>query len=132
MLVAAMVVAWTASGCSGQEPSTAIQGTTTGAGMAIEFRTETSPAADANQFEVVVKKDGAAVNDATVTARFSMPAMPAMNMPEMHSDAALEPAGDGRYRGIVQLSMAGTWNVLIRVSKGGQELGTSTVSIVAK
>lgn len=121
--------------CSGGGGSTtpAAQGTTTGAGMEIEFRSESDPPKSGdNGFEVMVKKDGAAVSDAKVTAVFSMPAMPSMNMPAMRSDADLAHEGEGRYRGTGQLSMAGTWNVLVTVSRGGEELGTKTLSIVAK
>jgi hypothetical protein len=111
----------------------AIQGTTTGAGMEIDFRSESDPPKSGeNVFEVAVKKDGAPVSDASVTAVFSMPAMPSMNMPAMQSDASLAHEGEGRYKGTGQLSMAGTWNVLVKVSRGGEELGTKTLSIVAK
>jgi hypothetical protein len=131
LVVAASV---SAAGCSKQEAgSPAVQGTTTGAGMEIGFSSETDPPTSGdNVFEVAVRKDGAPVDDATVTAVFSMPAMPSMNMPAMRSSAALQPAGGGRYRGPGQLSMAGTWNVVVTVSRGGQELGTKRLSIVTK
>lgn len=116
-----------------KQESTEIEGTTTGAGMQIAFRSETDPPTSGdNTFEVTVNKDGAPVEDASVTAAFTMPAMPSMNMPEMRSSATLEPAGDGRYRGTGQLSMAGTWNVRVTVRRNGEQLGTKTLSIVAK
>jgi nitrogen fixation protein FixH len=119
--------------CSKTEgPSSVIQGTTTGPGMAIEFRSGAAPASGDNTFEVTVSKDGAPVTDATVTATFSMPAMPSMNMPEMHSTATLAPQGGGRYRGTGRLSMAGTWNVAVTVSRGGQEIGSHRLSIIAR
>lgn len=118
--------------CSGGGETPFRLGATTGSGMNIQFRFATEPPVfGANTFEVVVKKDGAPVSDATVTARFTMPAMPSMNMPEMHSEATLDPLGDGRYRGVGQLLMTGTWNVRIHVTRGGSELGASTLSIVA-
>jgi hypothetical protein len=83
-------------------------------------------------FVVTVTKDGAPVSDAAVTAVFSMPPMPSMNMPEMRSTATLAPHGDGRYRGTGQLSMAGTWNVRVTVTRDSKELGTKSLSIVAK
>ena len=98
-------------------------------GVAIE---PNPPIAGDNTIAVTVTKDGAPVTNATVTTVFSMPAMPSMNMPEMRSSADLQPAGDGRYRGIGQLSMAGTWNVRITVTEDGRELGTKNVSIVAR
>ena len=83
-------------------------------------------------FVVTVVKDGAPVSDAAVTAVFSMPAMPSMNMPEMRSTATLRPDGDGRYRGTGQLSMTGTWNVRVIVTRDSKELGSKSLSIVAK
>jgi nitrogen fixation protein FixH len=131
---AGILCAMLCAACSKDEaagPVTA--GTTTGAGMAIAFRSQTDPpVAGKNTFEVTVTKDGAPVADASVRARFTMPAMPSMNMPEMHSEATLEPVGGGRYRGTGELSMAGTWNVRVIVSKGAEQLGTQTLSIVAK
>jgi hypothetical protein len=50
----------------------------------------------------------------------------------MRSDAALAPQGGGVYRGTGQLSMGGTWNVDISVTRNGQDLGTAKFSIVAK
>lgn len=130
-LAGAMVVS---TACSKSEPSPpATAGMTAGAGMVIEFRSESDPPKSGdNTFEVTIRKDGALVTDATVTAAFSMPAMPSMNMPEMHSTATLAAQGDGRYRGTGQLSMAGTWNVVVRVSRGAEELGSHRLSIVAK
>ena len=123
----------TASCSKGPSASSVTQGTTTGAGMVIGFRSEADPLKSGdNPIEVTVAKDGAPVSDADVTAAFSMAAMPSMNMPEMHSSATLQPAGDGRYRGIGQLSMSGTWNVRVTVARNGHELGTKTLSIVAK
>jgi YtkA-like protein len=122
------------AGCSKEPADTvATGGSTTGAGMEIGVAIDPNPpTAGDNTIAVTVKKDGAPVTDATVTTVFSMPAMPAMNMPEMRSSATLQPAGEGRYRGVGRLSMAGTWNVRVSVTRNGQELGTKTVSIVAR
>jgi hypothetical protein len=101
--------------------------------MEIGFRSEADPpTAGNNAFEVTVSKDGSPISDAKVDAVFSMPAMPAMNMPAMRTSATLTPAGGGRYRGTGQLSMAGTWSVQVTVARNGQELGTKSLSIVAK
>jgi len=135
-----MVCAWllcalvVSTACTKSEaPAPATAGTTTGEGIAIEFRSDSDPPTFGdNTFEVTVRQGGAPVTDATVTAAFSMPAMPSMNMPEMRSAATLAPQGEGRYRGAGQLSMAGTWNVVVRVSRGAEELGSHRLSIVAK
>jgi hypothetical protein len=86
-----------------------------------------------NSLMVTVKQpDGTPLTDGTVTAVFSMPAMPAMNMPAMRADAPLTHQGAGVYRGTGQLSMSGTWNLGISVARNGQQLGSAQFSVVAK
>lgn len=58
--------------------------------------------------------------------------MPSMNMPAMRSNADLTHATGGRYRGTGQLSMGGTWNVTVTVSRGREELGTKSFSLIAR
>lgn len=120
--------------CTKSEPPTPVTAkTTTGEGMVIAFRSESDPPTSGdNTFEVTVSKDGAAVTDATVTVTFSMPAMPTMNMPAMSTEVALTHEGEGTYRGAIQLSMAGTWTVMIDATRAGAELGTQRFSVVAK
>ena len=109
------------------------QGVTTGAGVVIEFRTQADPPATGTGiYEVTVRQNGTPVDDAVVEVRFSMPPMPSMNMPEMHHDSTFTALGGGRYRGTGRISMAGTWNVLISVSRGTKQIGTSRLSIVTK
>ena len=105
-----------------------------GQAIAIEFHSRPDPPASGdNAFEVTVKEpDGTPITDATVAVAFSMPAMPSMNMPAMRSDAVLTHAGDGTYRGVGQLAMGGTWNVLVTVTRAEQRIGTSKFSVVAK
>ena len=132
----------TLQGCSrGDEtaPGGAIQGQAStpasdGRSVAIAFRSEPDPPASGdNTFEAVVTQpDGSPVTDAVVEAVFSMPAMPSMNMPAMRSTAALAHQGAGRYRGDGQLAMGGTWNVTVTASRGTEELGRRTFSVIAK
>jgi hypothetical protein len=105
----------------GQEPS-------------IAFRSDPDPPqAGDNTFEVTVKQpDGSPVTDATVTAVFSMPPMPSMNMPAMRSTVTLAHEASGRYRGSGWLSMGGTWNVIVTISRESEELGSKKLSVVAK
>jgi len=135
-----------AAGCGGgdappsrdpQQASTPTAGESrapAGQGLAIDFRSEPDPPESGdNALEVAVKRaDGSPVTDATVTVTFSMPAMPSMNMPAMRSAATLAHEASGRYRGTGQLSMDGTWNVLVTVTKGPDELGRKSLSVVAK
>ena len=133
---AALIVA--TFGCSGnsdsRSPATVVQTVTSAEGLNIRFQSRPDPPeSGSNAIEVsVTDRTGAPVTDATVTVVFSMPAMPAMNMPAMRSDAPLTHAGNGTYRGTGQLSMTGTWNVNVTVSRGAETVGTSTFSIVAK
>ena len=123
------------TGAQPNAPSTAVQTTDSGGqGLGIQFQSKPDPPqSGSNAIEVsVTDRNGAPVTDATVTAVFSMPAMPAMNMPAMRSDAPLTHAGNGTYRGTGQLSMGGTWNVNVTVSRGTETLGTSRFSVVAK
>src|SRR5215471_13814509 len=58
--------------------------------LQITFRTLASPVSGDNKVEATVKQaDGAPVTDANVSVTFRMPAMPSMNMPEMHSTTTL-------------------------------------------
>jgi hypothetical protein len=124
--VGAMLLLGTACG---QAPSTA---QSAGGGLAIAFKSLAAPTKGDNKVEAVVTQDGKPVTDANVEATFRMPAMPSMNMPEMHSTSPLKHQGGGRYVGNGQLSMAGTWNVTVTVSRGDTQLGTSRFTLQAK
>ena len=118
----------------GQASAPAGQPASDGQGVAIEFRSDPNPPVSGdNTFEVVVTEpNGSPVTDATVEAVFSMAAMPSMNMPAMRTEAPLTHQGSGRYRGTGQLSMSGTWNVIITASRGAEEIGRRTFSVIAK
>lgn len=135
------VLAMTLVACGGPDGAPAAGATdevipATGApdGLIVRFGTEPSPPATGdNTVQVTVTKaDGSPLTAGSVTAVFSMPAMPSMNMPAMRSDVALQHEGDGRYRGTSQLSMGGTWNVAITIAEGAKEVATRQTSIVAK
>lgn len=126
-LLAAVTLFGTACG---QAPSSTAADA--GNGLTITFKTINQPAQGANKLEAVVKQDGKPVTDATVEATFRMPAMPSMNMPEMHSTTPLTHEKDGRYVGTGQLEMAGTWNVTVTVARGGVQVGSSRFSLQAK
>jgi Cu(I)/Ag(I) efflux system membrane fusion protein len=102
--------------------------------VAIDFRSQPDPPkAGDNTIEVTVRQpDGAAITDAAVTAVFTMPAMPAMNMPAMKAEAKLTHVEGGLYRGMGQLAMAGTWNVTVTATRDGEPLGRRSFSVVAK
>jgi nitrogen fixation protein FixH len=76
------------------------------------------PVTGKNSVEVRVKdKAGKAVTDAKVTVEYSMPAMSGMPAMNYKSDAELK--GE-TYRTVISPSMAGSWNVAIKVARGGK------------
>jgi uncharacterized GH25 family protein len=85
-----------------------------------------------NTFEVMVREDGKPVTDATVSTEFYMASMPSMNMPEMRTKTDLTHAGNGMYRGKGQVTMAGDWDVTVRVVRSGQEIGSKKMTLTAK
>src|SRR5215831_16230868 len=134
--VAALLLLGTA--CSddrGTSPAAPGAASTTASGqpLQITFRALGSPATGDNKVEATVKQaDGTPVTDANVSVTFRMPAMPSMNMPEMHSTTALTHQGDGRYVGTGQLEMAGSWNVTVNVSRNGAQVASSRFTLQAK
>jgi hypothetical protein len=143
MSSAAIILAVTAASCTREStpqstPATQTPGLSTASapnaqGVAVRFVIQPDPPVSGeNQVDVVVTENGAPVTDATVEAVFSMPAMPSMNMPAMRSAVPLTHNAEGRYRGTGQLAMAGTWNVTVTASRGGQEIGRTNLSVVAK
>jgi hypothetical protein len=122
----------TGSGEAQTKPST--PATVSTEGVTIDFSSEPDPPKSGdNVIEVTVRQsDGTAITDAAVTAVFSMPAMPAMNMPAMRVETKLTHVDGGRYQGMGQLSMAGTWNVTVTATRDGEPIGRRSFSIVAK
>jgi YtkA-like len=142
-LGAFLVVTTLLSGCSrgsdapggttGESKGASSASTSTGS-VSIDFRSDPDPPKSGdNTIEVTVRQpDGTAVTDAAVTAVFSMPAMPAMNMPAMRAETKLTHDDGGLYRGMSQLSMAGTWNVTVTATRDGTPLGSRSFSLIAK
>jgi nitrogen fixation protein FixH len=130
---AAILLLATACGQRPPAPSTApTSGAASAGALTIAFKAIDPPTKGDNEVEAVVTQDGKPVTDATVAATFRMPAMPSMNMPEMHSTATLEHQAAGRYVGTGALVMNGTWNVTVTVSRGDTELGSSRFTLQAK
>ena len=132
-----LVVSILTLGCGqGQAPAAgnAVPAATSTEGVTIDFSSEPDPPKSGdNTIEVTVRQpDGTAITDALVTAVFSMPAMPAMNMPAMRAEAKLTHVEGGRYQGMGQLAMAGTWNVTVTATRDGEPIGRRSFSIVAK
>jgi hypothetical protein len=64
---------------------------------------------------------GKLVKDAQVKVEYSMPAMPGMPAMNYKADAVLQ--GD-EYKAVMGLSMSGSWNIAIKITKAGK---TSTL-----
>jgi len=74
---------------------------------------------------------GNPVPDAQVKVTLILPAMPAMNMPEVHSEASLSWNGS-EYVGKVKVPTAGSWNVQIEATRNGQLIGSSRARMSAQ
>jgi hypothetical protein len=78
----------------------------------------TPPVVGENGVQIAITdKAGKAVADAKVTVVASMPAMPGMPAMESKADAKWD---GGKYKGKVNLSMGGSWNMSVRISQGGK------------
>ncbi len=60
---------------------------------------------------------GANVTDAKVKVEYSMPAMPGMPAMNYKTDAKLE---GGEYKTKLNFSMSGSWNIAVKISRGGK------------
>jgi nitrogen fixation protein FixH len=87
------------------------------------------PVTGDNNVTVSVKDAGGkAVKDAKVVVDYSMPAMP--GMPAMNYKADAVQKGD-EYKAVMNLSMAGSWNVTVKISAGGKS-GSMKFTVDAK
>ena len=80
--------------------------------------------------EVTVRENGKPVTDVEVTVELRMPPDGAMG--EMRTGAELKPAGDGHYKGQVDMTMVGKWDAIVRVRRGGQVVATHTEPVTAE
>jgi RND family efflux transporter MFP subunit len=100
----------------------------------ISFRAEPDPAKGGaeNMFHVALTgADGNAIPDAQVKVTLVMPAMPAMNMPEMRNAFDLPFLG-GMYAGKGSVPMEGSWNVLVEARRNGKVIATYRSHLQAK
>jgi hypothetical protein len=96
----------------------------------VEAKIDRNPPVVGDNNITVEIKDAAGkyVTDAKVAVDYSMPAMP--GMPPMNYKTDAELAGD-KYKAKMNLSMAGPWNIAIKISKGGKT-STAKFSIDAR
>ena len=87
------------------------------------------PVTGDNGVTIAVKDAGGkAVKDAKVVVDYSMPGMPGMPPMNYKSDAMLK--GDA-YTATMNLSMAGPWNIVVKISAGGKT-GSMKFTVDAK
>lgn len=112
-------------------PST--DGNTSSASQVIYVIKPEPPKVGSNELLVtVLSPDGTPVADARVTVTLSMPPMPSMGMPEMHTTADLASEGSGKYHGMASFSMAGTWHLAIKIARSGQVVAERQSSVIVK
>ena len=99
----------------------------------------TTPRVGENAFMVTAKNaDGQPIVGSDVVVEIMMPAMPAMQMPEMRSTVALKAsqdpkeAGNGAYTGTGEIAMPGRWNVTVTVKTGGKDIGEKKLTLTVK
>lgn len=79
------------------------------------------PIAGDNNVTIEIKGAGGnTVQDAKVKVEYSMPAMPGMPPMNYKTDAVLK--GDA-YKAMLGLSMAGSWNVTVKITREGKTSG---------
>lgn len=134
-LILTLGVLMMAAACGGgNQPAPATEGAPAAAQpVDITLTTVPEPARiGENTFEVMVMQGGQPVTDADVSVMLFMPAMPAMNMAEMKNTVPLKHEGEGRYRGAGNVMTAGGWDTTVMVMRGGQEIGSQTLTLTAK
>jgi len=95
----------------------------------VEVRIDKNPpVVGDNNILVEVKESGKAVTDAKVVIDYSMPAMPGMPAMNYKTDADLK---GSVYKGTMNLSMSGSWNIAIKITKAGKT-STARFSIDAR
>jgi len=100
--------------------------------MTVRFDPDPPQGAKQNTIHVVLLDvAGKPVSDAQVRVTFTMPAMPAMNMPEMKNGADLKWNGSD-YIGSIQIMTPGGWNVVVDALRGNERLTTVRTHVNAR
>lgn len=94
----------------------------------VSVRMDKNPAVMGDNGIFVTIKDSAGkeVTDAEVKVEYSMPAMP--GMPPMNYKTALALKKD-TYEGAVDFSMAGPWNIAVKIARGGGKTVSTKFSV---
>lgn len=97
----------------------------------VAFTTDPNPPRKGNNNFMVklIGKDGRPIDGADVTARFFVPAMPAMGMGAMSVTSTFSDAGGGAYLAKGSLGSGGAWQVTITARKRGQTIASKQFSM---
>ncbi|HVR27900.1 MAG TPA: efflux RND transporter periplasmic adaptor subunit [Thermoanaerobaculia bacterium] len=128
--VLALALVATAAGCSRDRGDAIL---TTAGDLTLEVALRTDPPRQQNNVVDVTVKDreGRPVEGAEVEIVASMPAM--AWVPGMRNRAGVEPRGEGRYRGELDLVMGGTWALDVAVRSGaGNGAASYSLTVGAK
>jgi hypothetical protein len=87
-------------------------------GYEVEIKSDKTLVEGDNDIEIKITKDGKAVTDAKVRAKFFMPEMPGMPYMDFIGDGKL--SGD-KYKTMINFSMGGTWQYHIQFKHGGKK-----------
>lgn len=100
----------------------------------IEFSVKPSPPRVGRNELTVRLLDTSAkpITDAQVTVTFFMPAMPSMGMGAMQQRATLSHAGNGEYRGRLEVPDRGNWRVTVSARRAGEPLASKQLNLVAQ
>lgn len=91
--------------------------------LSVVVKMDKNPAVMGENGIVVTVKDSAGkeVTDAGVKVEYAMPAMP--GMPPMNYGAVLA-LTKNTYQGKLNFSMAGPWNIVVKILRGGKTVST--------
>jgi len=119
-----------------QAPASSTNKSTETSAAKIDFHADADPmkSGQDNQFHVTLTDaNGKPIADARVTVTLVMPAMPAMNMPEMKSSFDLPwTPSQQMYMGKGQPPMEGSWNVFVEARRNGAVLASHHTHLNAR
>lgn len=108
---------------------------TPGDKLKIDFSTTPNPPhkGAGNQLRVKISNpDGTPLSGADVLVRFTMPAMPEMDMAAIDAPAQLTERSAGVYEGAIALQCGGGFQVIVRVKQKGRLLATKQLRVHAE
>ena len=97
--------------------------------IGIQFHNDPDPLrVGPNKFQVLVTElAGKRVHDATVQLQISRTAEP-----HMRRTIGLKYYGDGIYRGAGEMTRSGDWTIIAIVRRGGEVIGTRSLSVTVR